>query len=107
MPAFAAAVLAAWGMFAGGAPVAGLVVIAGYSLWYGWSIKRRPRRRPCWRCKGRGWRGGLDPGNRKDGRNPLGRCWVCHDKAQVRWGVRVFMPATYAAIKAGRKGLNY
>lgn len=108
MIVFLAAALIAYACFAGGAPLAGLAVVTGYCAWYRYSIGRRPYR-PCWWCRGSGWRSGIDPGNDSEyKRTPIGRCWVCHGrKSQVRWGVRVLTPSVYRDIRAGKRGRNY
>ena len=76
--------------------VAGAVAAAyGYSLW------RHPYR-ACWRCHGskshvgQAWRGAF------------GNCWACEGSGlRIRWGVRLFMPGTARAIRAGQHGRNY
>jgi hypothetical protein len=105
---FIIAALIVYAGLTGGAPLLSLAVAAGYALWYGWSVRRRPYR-PCWWCHGSGWRSGIDPGNdSKHDRSPLGRCWVCRGtKTQVRWGVRWFTPSVHKQIQAGKRGRNY
>lgn len=105
MLAFVIIVLVVYAALAGHAFLLALGAAGLYAAWYGWSITRRPYR-PCWACGGKGESTGVDPGN--DGehkRTPFGRCRVCQgSKRQVRWGVRVFRPGTYAQIKGGVKG---
>jgi hypothetical protein len=78
-----------------------LAVLAGAGAWYGHSVWRHPMR-PCWACKGsRSHRDGIWKG-------AFGNCLACKGRGiRIRWGVRLFTPATAKAIRNGQHGRNY